>query len=269
VRRGTGLSSRVVPGSHNDAVREQFRIQAKTFDDQGFATANLDWIVARLAPAAGEQVLDVAAGAAHLGRALAPHVAHVSALDLTPEMLAQGQRLATGDGLRNITFQRGDAAALPWLDGQFDLVACRLTLHQVADPAAVVREMVRVTRPDGRIGIIDITVEDDPVLAAEANRLERLRDPSHGRTLTVGEIRTLLTEAGAGVSATQSRDQRLDFEDWMNRTQTPAGTRDAIRERIGRELAGGEPTGLRPDRDAGGAIGISHVWAAGTAAPAS
>ena len=37
----------------------------------------------------------------------------------------------------------------------------------------------------------------------------------------------------------------------MNRTQTPAGTRDAIRERIGRELAGGEPTGLRPDRDAG------------------
>jgi hypothetical protein len=55
----------------------------------------------------------------------------------------------------------------------------------------------------------------------------------------------------------------------MNRTQTPAGTRDAIRERIGRELAGGEPTGLRPDRDAGGTIGISHVWAAVTAAPAS
>ena len=47
-----------MPGSHDDAVREQFRIQAATFDDQGFATANLDWIVARLAPAAGEQVLD-------------------------------------------------------------------------------------------------------------------------------------------------------------------------------------------------------------------
>ena len=258
-----------MPRSHDDAVREQFRIQAKTFDDQGFAAANLDWIVAQLAPAAADQVLDVAAGAAHLGRALAPHVAHVSALDLTPEMLAQGQRLAARAGLRNIAFQLGDAAALPWLDGQFDLVACRLTLHQVADPAAVVREMVRVTRQDGRIAIIDMTADDDPVLAAEANRLERLRDPSHGRTLTAGEIHALLAEAGAGVTATLYRDRRLDLDDWMNRTQTPPGARDAIRERIGRELAGGEPTGLRPDRGAGGAIGIRHVWAAVTAAPRS
>lgn len=229
--------------------------------------ANLDWIAALLAPAAGEQVLDVAAGAAHLGRALAPHVAHVSALDLTPEMLEQGQRLAVAGGLRNIAFLLGDAAALPWLDRQFDLVACRLTLHQVVDPAAVVREMVRVTRPDGRIGIIDITADDDPVLAAEANRLERLRDPSHGRTLTAGEIQALLDDAGAAVTATARRENPLDLEDWMSRTRTPAATRDVIRERIDRELAGGDRTGLRPYRDPGGAVGISHVWAAVMAAP--
>src|SRR5215469_13560227 len=194
---GRGLGSRVVPGSHNDAVREQFRIQAQTFDDQGFATANLDWIVAQLAPGAAEQVLDVAAGAAHIGRALAPHVRHVSALDLTPEMLAQGQELAAGAGLRNITFQLGDAAAMPWLDGQFDLVACRFTVHQVADPAAVVREMVRVSRD--RIAIIDMIVSANPAVAAEANRLERLRDPSHGRTHALGEIRNLLEQAGATI----------------------------------------------------------------------
>jgi ubiquinone/menaquinone biosynthesis C-methylase UbiE len=258
-----------VSGSHDDAVREQFRIQAETFDDRGFAVANLDWAVARLAPSAGEQALDVAAGAAHLGRALAPHVAHVSALDLTPEMLEQGQRLAAQGGIRNVTFLLGNAASLPWLDGQFDLVACRLTLHQVADPAAVVREMVRVTRPDGRIGIIDITADDDPALAAEANRLERLRDPSHGRTLTAGEIRALLAGSGAAVTGTACRDNPLDLEDWMSRTRTPPGTRDVIRERIARELAGGEPTGLRPYQDPRGAIGIRHVWAAVTATPAS
>lgn len=70
------MNSRFVPDSHNDAVREQFRIQAATFTDTGFAAAGRDWIVAQLGPAAGEQVIDVAAGAAHLGRALAPHVAH-------------------------------------------------------------------------------------------------------------------------------------------------------------------------------------------------
>jgi hypothetical protein len=58
-----------------------------------------------------------------------------------------------------------------------------------------------VTRPDGRIAVIDITADDDPAPAAEANRLERLRDPSHGRTLTVGEFHALLAAAGADVTA--------------------------------------------------------------------
>jgi SAM-dependent methyltransferase len=253
--------------AHDDAVREQFRLQAPTFTDRGFAARALDWIVDELTPSADEQVLDVAAGAAHLGRALAPHVAHVSALDLTPEMLAQGQRLADADGLRNVTFLLGNATALPWIDRQFDLVACRIALHQVADPAAVVREMVRVTRAGGRIGIIDITADGDPAVAAETNRLERLRDPSHGRTLTVPEIHGLLSAAGAVVTRTTRRDNPLDVEDWMERTQTPAGTRTLIRERIGRELDGGEPTGLRPRRAPDGTVSLTHVWAAVTATP--
>ena len=61
---------------------------------------------------------------------------------------------------------------------------CRLTLHQVADPAGVVNEMVRVTRAGGTIAVIDMIVDDGPDTAAESNRLERLRDPSHNRTLT-------------------------------------------------------------------------------------
>jgi SAM-dependent methyltransferase len=256
-----------VSGSHDDAVREQFRLQAATFTDQGFAARGLDWIVDELTPSADEQVLDVAAGAAHLGRALAPHVAHVSALDLTPEMLEQGRRLAEADGLRNVVFLLGNATALPWIDRQFDLVACRIALHQVADPAAVVREMVRVTRADGRIGIIDMIADEDPEVAAETNRLERLRDPSHGRTLTGPEIGGLLAEAGAVVTRTARRDNPLDFEDWMERTQTSVATRDALRERIGRELAGGAPTGLCPRRNPDGIVILCHIWATITATP--
>ena len=205
---------------HNEVVREQFRIQSRTFTDSGFAARGLDWIVEELEPAAGDQVLDVAAGAAHLGRALAPRVAHVSALDLTPEMLEQGKQLATAAGLRNIVFLLGDAAALPWIDGQFDLVACRLTLHQVADPAAVVREMLRVTRPGGRVAVIDMTAPDDAVLAAEMNRIEKFRDPSHGRTLSERETHDLLTATGAAVVHCSRHDQPVDVEDWMERTAT-------------------------------------------------
>ena len=245
---------------HNAAVREQFRIQAGTFTDSGFAARGLDWIVAELEPAAGDQVLDVAAGAAHLGRALAPRVGHVSALDLTPEMLEQGQQLAADADLRNVAFLLGDAVALPWIDGQFDLVACRLTLHQVADPAAVVREMLRVTRPGGRVAVIDMTAPDDAVLAAEMNRIEKLRDPSHGRTLSERETHDLLTETGAGVVHCSRHDQPVDVEDWMERTATPSGTRELIRTRFAEEFAGGEPTGLRPSRDESGVLALTHIW---------
>jgi SAM-dependent methyltransferase len=255
--------------SHNDAVREQFRLQAATFTDVGFAAAGLDWIVAELAPSAQDQVLDVAAGAAHLGRALAAHVAHVSALDLTPEMLEQGRRLADGAGLRNIALLLGDAAALPWLDEQFDLTVCRLTLHQVADPRAVVREMVRVTRATGRIAIIDIVADDDPAVAAQANRIERLRDPSHGRTLTAGEVGQLLTDAGARVTATSRHDQPVDVEDWMARTATPDDVRGSIRARFDDEVRGGPPTGLRPYRDGAGRLTLTHPWAMFVAVPGS
>ncbi|ONI83076.1 hypothetical protein ALI144C_17445 [Actinosynnema sp. ALI-1.44] len=246
--------------THNEAVRAQFRIQAQSFGTSGFAVAGLDWIVAALEPSSKDNVLDVAAGAAHVGRALAPHVTHVSALDLTPEMLHQGQRLATEAGLRNITFQQGDAVALPWLDGQFDLTVCRLTLHQVADPAAVVREMVRVTRRGGRIGVVDLTASDDPVTTAEADRIERLRDPSHGTTLTAHQIHDLLTAAGAPVVSVERHDQPVDVEDWMARTGTKPLIRDVIRERFAHELSGGQPTGLRPYLDSEGTLWLTHTW---------
>jgi SAM-dependent methyltransferase len=256
-----------VSRAHDDLVREQFHAQAATFTDEGFATRGLEWIVEQLAPASGELVLDVAAGAAHLGRALAPHVAHVSALDLTPEMLRQGQRLAAAQGLRNITFLVGDATALPWTEHQFDLVVCRLALHQVADPASVVREVLRVTRPTGRIGITDMIADDDPVIAAETNRLERLRDPSHNCTLSITEIRSLLTDSGASITTTARRDHALDLEDWMDRTDTPILARTEIRERLDQELAGGHRTGLRPYRRPDGAISFTHEWVTLTAVP--
>ncbi|WP_187351897.1 class I SAM-dependent methyltransferase [Allosaccharopolyspora coralli] len=249
--------------SHEDRIREQFRLQAATFSDEGFAVRGLEWIVELLGPNPDEQVLDVAAGAAHLGRALAPHVAHVSAVDITPEMLEQGRSLAHGAGLGNVVFAIGDATALPWLDDQFDLVACRLTLHQVDDPERVLREMVRVTRPGGRVAVTDMIVDDDPAVAAEANRLERLRDPSHHRTLGHAETLAMVRDAGADVRATETRNNPVEIEDWMARTDTPSDVRDQIRERFRQELAGGAPTGLRPQEDGT----FTHVWATTVATP--
>lgn len=246
--------------AHDARVREQFGIQALTFSDQGFAVRGLDWIVDELSLATTDVVLDVAAGAMHLARAVAPHVAHVCAIDLTPEMLRTGRRLADEAYLSNITAQVGNATSLPWLDAQFDLVMCRLALHQVADPAAVVSEMVRVARPGATVAVIDMIVDDDPVVAAEANRLERLRDPSHNRTLTESEITGLVAAAGAEPQRQVRRDQPLDLDDWLERTQTPMSARQEVTDRFGAELDGGPPTGLSPTRGVDGAWSFTHTW---------
>lgn len=253
--------------AHAERIRTEFAAQASTFTGSGWAVRGIDWIVGHLAPAAHEIVLDVAAGAGHVGRALAPHVAHVSAIDITPEMLQQGDELAAAGGIANVAFLVGDAEALPWIDRQFDLVVCRLTLHQVHDPRAVVREMLRVVRPSGRVGVIDIVADDDTAIAAEMNRLERLRDPSHGRALAEREIRALLEDAGATIVTAASQDQPLDLEDWMARSNTPPAVRDAIRGRLDDEMAGGAPTGLRPFRETDGTVSFVHRWVLFVARP--
>jgi ubiquinone/menaquinone biosynthesis C-methylase UbiE len=125
--------------------------------------------------------------------------------NLVPEMLQQAKRLADANHLHNLALVQGNATDLPWIDAQFDLVVCRLTLHQVGDPAAVVREMVRVTKDGGRIAVIDMIADPTPRIAEETNRLERLRDPSNGRTLTAAEITHLIEDAGAVIEGELSK----------------------------------------------------------------
>jgi ubiquinone/menaquinone biosynthesis C-methylase UbiE len=136
-------------------------------------------------------VLDVAAGTGHLSRAMAPHVARVVAVDLTPEMLAEGRREAARQGLTNVVFEPGMAEHLPYDEGAFDLVVSRFALHHFAEARRPLQEMARVCRRGSRVAIIDLVSPDDPAVAATYNHLERLRDPSHTRALAAAELRAL------------------------------------------------------------------------------
>src|SRR5690606_16001894 len=145
-------------------------------------------------------VLEVAAGTALVSRAIAPRVRHVTALDLTPAMLAEGKREADHDGVMNITFSHGDAAALPYLDRPFTLVVTRFSLHQAAEPEAVVAEMARVGRPGAALIVADLVRPEG--LDGDPDRIERLRDPSHGTVLTEKRIAEIVANAGADVKRT-------------------------------------------------------------------
>lgn len=95
------------------------------------------------------RILDVAAGPGTLSLLAAPTVAHVTALDFAPAMVARLRAAAARGGHTNVHVDEGDAAALPYADKSFDAVFCMFGLMFVPDRAAALRELRRVLRPGG------------------------------------------------------------------------------------------------------------------------
>ncbi|MBF5042452.1 class I SAM-dependent methyltransferase [Aggregicoccus sp. 17bor-14] len=122
----------------------------------------LNWIgeslVRQLDVHAGERVLDVAAGNGNASLPAARRFADVLATDYVPELLEEAKRRAEVDGLALRT-EVADAQKLQFKDGQFDVVMSTIGAMFAPDQEAVARELARVCRPGGRIGMANWTPE--------------------------------------------------------------------------------------------------------------
>jgi ubiquinone/menaquinone biosynthesis C-methylase UbiE len=148
------------------------------------------------APQAHWSALDIATGTGHTALALAPHVASVIGIDLTPRMLAEAERLRVERGATNVAFQTGDVHQLDFSDASFDLVTCRRAAHHFSDIGRALGEMRRVLRPQGRLIIDDRSVPENDFVDGCMNALDRLHDESHVRQYRPSEWRRMLAEAG-------------------------------------------------------------------------
>ena len=109
-------------------------------------------VVARVGVVAGERVLDVAAGTRNAAVHAAQAGGVVTALDLTPELFEAGRRRADEAGVQ-IEWVEGDAEQLPFADESFDVVLSTFGVMFAPRHAVAAREMLRVLRPGGRIGL--------------------------------------------------------------------------------------------------------------------
>ena len=107
---------------------------------------------------AGERVLDVAAGNGNATLAAARRFAHVTSTDYVPALLDKGRERARAEALP-VTFQVADAEALPFADASFDAVLSTFGVMFAPDHPRAAREMLRVVRPGGRIGLANWTPE--------------------------------------------------------------------------------------------------------------
>ena len=185
-----------------DAVRAQYGSVGDAYvKSTGHATGgDLGRMVALSGATPEARMLDLVTGGGHVARAFAPHVGSVLATDLTPEMIA-------------------DAEDLPYDDASFDLVTCRIAPHHFPDVGAFVREVYRVLVPGGTFILVDSTVPEGE-RGAFFNRFEKLRDPSHVRSLTIDEWKRLLEGAGFTVGEVETFTKTHDFADWTARSRT-------------------------------------------------
>jgi ubiquinone/menaquinone biosynthesis C-methylase UbiE len=114
-------------------------------------------LVDLIAPKPGEEILDVGCGAGSLDRLLAQRLGGsnpITAIDLNPYWLREAEALAAEDGVAGmIRFLPGNAEAVPFPDNSFDAVFS-VTVLEECDADRAIAEMMRVTRPNGRIGIV-------------------------------------------------------------------------------------------------------------------
>ncbi|PKQ37812.1 MAG: SAM-dependent methyltransferase [Actinobacteria bacterium HGW-Actinobacteria-1] len=196
--------------------------------------------------------LDVATGGGHTAIAVAPLVAGMVALDLTPEMLDAARGLAAERGVAGIEFVLGDAEALPFPDASFDLVTCRIAAHHFPNVQRFVDEVARVLRPGGRFVLQDQCVPENAASATFVNMFERLRDPSHNRALSAEAWIEVVGRAGLGVDEVARFEKRMVLEEWTRMQsctpETVASLRELLAEASDGVLAWMSPEGSGADQ---------------------
>jgi SAM-dependent methyltransferase len=134
-------------------------------------------LVARLGVTAGMNVLDLGCGDGTTALPLARLGADVLGVDIASNLVAAGNRRAEAEGLRNCRFQEGDASHLDDLaDDTFDLVVSIFGAMFAPRPSDVAQEMVRVTRPGGRI-VMGNWIPNDPTLVAQILKISGSYSP--------------------------------------------------------------------------------------------
>jgi methyltransferase family protein len=169
---------------------------------------DLDAVVELCDPRPGVKVLDVATGGGHVARRLREQGATVVTADASP-------------GMRPDVVTR--AEHLPFEDGSFDVVVTRIAPHHFENVGQAVGEMARVAN---RV----VVIEDMLYRTEEEQEAEKLRDPTHVRSLSADEWRDLLVDAGLEIEQELYFTKEHDFDEWLARTGCEGAEAERVRD---------------------------------------
>ena len=176
------------------------------------------------------RVLDLATGGGHTALAFSRFTPTVVAVDLTLSMIQAARVFMAAQGGDAVRVLAADAEALPFRDGTFGTVTCRIAAHHFPALLPPLREVARVLRAGGSFLVQDIAGHDDEEAAAFITEVERRRDPSHVRAFRQLEWTAFLRAAGLTVMDEAILSRRRDWPDWTTRARmTPEARVDLER----------------------------------------
>jgi phosphatidylethanolamine/phosphatidyl-N-methylethanolamine N-methyltransferase len=135
------------------------RVFGRVFQDSREAVAR------NLKVEAGERVLEVGVGTG-LCLPLYPRDCEVTAIDLSSAMLEKAAERVKEHGLTNVTLLRMDAGEMDFPDNSFDIVIAAYVVTAVPDHRKLMKEMIRVSRPGGRLILLNHFTQESPIIAA-------------------------------------------------------------------------------------------------------
>jgi SAM-dependent methyltransferase len=226
---------------HDRDLSSAFDGQAAAFERAPVQTdpAALARLVAHGALAPDSRVLDAGCGPGLVSAAFLEAGHRVLGVDLSSEMIARAEARCARFGAR-ASFLR--QSVFDPIAAGFDAVVSRFVVHHVSDPAAFLRRQAELLRPGGILLVCDHTSDPDPDRARWHAQVERLRDRTHVRNPTAGELVDLLGRAGLQRIALVEEPFELDFDEWFDRG-TPAAPKDEVRALL---LSGPGARGFQP-----------------------
>jgi ubiquinone/menaquinone biosynthesis C-methylase UbiE len=204
---------------HRQIVQKQFTKTVDAFSK--YAVRDTPEVVAEKVEFARPQptdvTLDVGCGPGAFVLAMAPRVSFARGIDLTEEMIRQARAFQLERQIPNAAFDCGDAEQLPYPDAAFDLVSCQMSFHHMPKPELALREMARVTKPEGRVVVIDALGPESDAKFELHNQIENLRDPSHTASLRLTTFLQMFEDCGLEILRQTMKRRPRSFNHWMLR----------------------------------------------------
>ena len=201
---------------HNKLIVGQFTLQAIPFAKKSarYIDETFEKISSLSEVDKSDTILDVACGTGSIVVEFARMSRHVTGIDITPAMIEQARFLQKKNRLNNITWEIGDVSRqLPYQSNSFSIVITRFSIHHLLNPLHMLVEMNRVCSVGGQIIVIDPTPPPDR--AEMYNHVEKLRDPSHVKALTVCELEDLFERARIPILRKRSYAMKIELEDQL------------------------------------------------------